>query len=183
MFLIIHKRPTVVMITFLAATLFLPTIANSGVFRERDRFNVQANGFWMKGRCVTPTEFSGSAFRDAGCIVKNRKGKRRPGKRNRNVDIRNLYFGFIDTSAGRRWSSFFGPGAECRNTRRCNSKRFADYSTEERGFKILGSLNCIIGWGNDRSAATAFMAVTGRVPSSMDESVRLEIERFERNCN
>lgn len=98
--------------------------ADAGPFRERERFNTSASGFWMKGRCFFPGNirvdsqhnwvFPGvSTAANLGCLVKNRKGKRRPGKRRADVKIS------VAAYIPRASSPVNLVDGQCKNVRRC----------------------------------------------------------------
>lgn len=151
--------------------LVYSTISNAGVFRDRDRFNEDAGGFWMKGRCSVPKNGLGvqddaRVFKDLGCIVKNRKGKRRPSKSPANIIIRELYFGLSDRAGRREWTSFEGLGADCTRapTPRCDSKVFRFPITADTSVRVIGSMNCIIGYQGAREDAHAFISTVGHLP-------------------
>ena len=138
-----------------------------GIFRTRDRFNVKADGYWMKGRCVLPgilsrdTEYYGY-FSDTGTIVKNRKGKRRPKKVKANVDLSYIFYGRIGgviQEIGRSSASF-------RNKRTVRHKSFRIRFEYEitGGIKIVGMKVEIVGWRNDLSAAKRIECRVGKLP-------------------
>lgn len=116
--------------TSLLAVLFLlltAAQADAGPLRERERFNVHGDGFWMKGRCFFPGRvrvdpewnlvFPGSgAAASFGCLVKNRKGKRRPGKRK--ADIQITVQGVFEDEGGSLRTRPIAEGS-CTRARRC----------------------------------------------------------------
>lgn len=157
-------------IIFICINIFYVDVSNAGVFRDRHRFNEDAGEFWMKGRCVVPKNGLGlqddsRVFRDLGCIVKNRKGKRRPKKEDANVIIKSLYFGFKNDGRREQWTVIEGNKAECLNAERCNTKEFRFPITEREGVRVIGALNCIIGWKRDRANAHHFLVPVGSLPS------------------
>jgi hypothetical protein len=158
--------------------LLYADVCSAGVFRERNRFNHSADGFWMKGRCVIPVngliKDDQRVFRDVGCIVKNRKGKRRPGKRSANVEIISIYWGSINEGGRRIWQSV-GARESCRDARRCNSKSFALPLTMD-SWRIQGATNCVIGWRSDLSSARSLDIVVGQLPDN------IEVEAFREDC-
>lgn len=117
-------------ISVLAVTFLLLTAvqAEAGPLRDRERFNVHGDGFWMKGRCFTPGSITipdeynlviFSRLDDFGCLVKNRRGKRRVRKRKARVVIDLSWVVETDTSAGLRVIEL--PSKTCNNSRRCRS--------------------------------------------------------------
>lgn len=116
--------------TSLLAVLFLLLTAgqaDAGPLRERERFNVHGDGFWMKGRCFTPGSITipdeynlviFSRLDDFGCLVKNRRGKRRARKRKARVVIDLSWVVETDTS-GLRVIEL--PSKTCEHSRRCRS--------------------------------------------------------------
>lgn len=124
-----------------------------GLFRVRDRFNVQADGYWMKGRCFLPGKrlalHDGSAvFTDTGVVVKNRRGKRNPRKTRGNIALAYTFFGTI---SGRLREIGTAPGS-CRNTKVCRHRKFRIRLEEDitGGVDITGMRVIIIGWKGDR---------------------------------
>ena len=80
-----------ILVLTIAASGFVFVNVQAGPLRDRDRFNVKADGFYMKGRCFKSGKssflssggaklFGGIGWKDVGCVVKHRKGKRRPRK-------------------------------------------------------------------------------------------------------
>lgn len=129
----------------------------------------------MKGRCVVPKnglglQDDGRVFKDLGCIVKNRKGKRRPGRVRADVTIESLYFGKILRTDGRyEWSTFGGRPKVCTNARRCSSKKFSFPISAESGIKVVGALNCIKGSKGISADPYAFVSRVGELPSARSE--------------
>lgn len=118
---------TVISVVIALAALLIPQSAESGPLRKRERFNIHGDGFWMKGRCFFPGRaqvdpewnvvFPGSgAAAKFGCLVKNRKGKRRPGKRRADAFV--SFVVYAEDDRGRLHK--LGPAeGSCTKSRRC----------------------------------------------------------------
>ena len=114
-------------VTLLSISLIpIDNVAEAGLFRDRTRFNIKADGFWMKGRCFMPGAIEIpdnynfvvlSFLDDFGCLVKNRKGKRRIRRRKAFVSmdfalvVRSRYGGPLRTISARK--------STCKHARRC----------------------------------------------------------------
>lgn len=139
----------------------------AGPLRDRNRFNVKADGFWMKGRCFKPGKatfltggaakaFGGLNWKDVGCVVKNRKGKRRPKKRRADVLIRMTIY-------AKNERGVVYPAISL--SKRCNhSKRCSLGANESRNEIIGGSLK----FGGGRRTKPGGPLTTRR-PGVLDE--------------
>lgn len=142
----------------LALTFLIFSRLEAGVFRDRDRFNVEAtgHGFWMKGKCVLPAGRLGIAddsavFKDIGCIVKNRKGKRRPRKEKANIRMNIDYYGYASETLRKITES----NKQCFNSKSCREKNFR-INLEEMPHGFIGDITglyaCIEGWKSETSS-------------------------------
>lgn len=129
-----------------------------GLFRVRDKFNIKADGYWMKGKCFLPGKRlalrdDSAVFTDTGVIVKNRKGKRNPLKTNANVDIAYTFFGPISG----RLREIGTAGHQCRNEKVCHHRNFRIRLEQDitGGIDIAGMRVRIVGWKGDRGTPTA----------------------------
>ena len=153
-------------------------LAEAGILRTRERFNINADGFWMKGKCFIPgaveipDEYNlviFSRFDEFGCLVKNRKGERRPGKRKSDNWIRLSWI--IRDDSGRTDYIHMGE-KECNHVRRCRTsveRRLPTGTPLPPPFRIVGLVANICGRRSE-GTATHFEVHVGDTPEG--EGVR-----------
>ena len=155
--------------------LFTSYDANGQFFRvrERTRFNVSADGFWMKGKLAFPGQRfgladDGAVFSDVKVVVKNRRGERRPRKRRADVNIDVVFFGIV----GGEIIEVGGANRNCSRSKRCKyrvQKIFLEEEFLDMNIDIVGMAACISGQRADRDL-TRFSRTVGRVPREFDRS-------------
>jgi hypothetical protein len=102
-------------------------VAEAGLFRDREYFNIEADGFWMKGRCFMPgrveipDEYNFlilSPLDDFGCVVKNRRGKHRILRKKASVHM-TLFW--VITDDGSSLELIQVGEKTCEDSRRCRA--------------------------------------------------------------
>ena len=102
-------------------------VAEAGLLRDREYFNIDADGFWMKGRCFMPGRFEIpdeynlgilSPLDDFGCVVKNRRGEHRIRRREADVHIKLFW---VIAEGGRSLELMEVGEKTCHDSRRCRA--------------------------------------------------------------
>lgn len=133
---------------------------DAGPLKDRTRFNIQGDGFWMKGRCFTPgaitipDEYNFvilSRLDDYGCLVKNRRGERKVRKRKARVRIQLNWVIETDTAPGLQVHAF--EPRVCNHARRCRVSMEEPLPTGTplpRPWRVVGLIGDICGQRRER---------------------------------